>query len=80
MHLIRRKTTALCAGLAGVCLAAFAQTPQYKITTVAGGGTCGTNQGDGGHAISGCLTEASDVALDSAGNLYMSRGRRHRQR
>jgi sugar lactone lactonase YvrE len=41
------------------------------ITTVAGTGT-GTYSGDGGPAINASLFNPSDVAMDSAGNLYIA--------
>ena len=41
------------------------------ITTVAGNGDCDEN-GDGGPATSAALCEPSDVAVDAAGNLYIT--------
>ena len=42
------------------------------ITTVAGNGTASSNLGDGGLATSASLNWPSDVALDSAGNLFIA--------
>ena len=44
--------------------------PDGIITTVAGGG--GPGLGDGGPATSASLVNASDVAVDAAGNLYIA--------
>ena len=41
------------------------------ITTVAGDGSC-SNRGDGGPATSAGLNNPADVAVDSAGNLYVA--------
>ena len=46
---------------------------QATIETVAGGGTqSGSNVGDGGPATSGVLASPWGIAVDSAGNLYIS--------
>lgn len=44
------------------------------ISTIAGGGNCGTNYwcGDGGFATNAKLNEPSSVALDAAGNIYIA--------
>jgi sugar lactone lactonase YvrE len=46
-------------------------TPAGVITTVAGNGSRGYS-GDGGPATSAALNAPTDIALDSAGNLYIS--------
>ncbi len=47
---------------------AFAGPPQYRITSVAG-----TNQvGDGGHATAAQLAAVEGLAVDTAGNIYIS--------
>jgi sugar lactone lactonase YvrE len=45
--------------------------PEGIITTVAGNGTSGSN-GDGGPARSAQLSEPAGIAVDSAGNLFIS--------
>jgi sugar lactone lactonase YvrE len=45
--------------------------PENIITTVAGNGTASFS-GDGGAATNASLTEATGVALDAAGNLYIA--------
>ncbi len=50
---------------------AFAQVSTTIITTVAGGGMAGLG-GDGSPATSGTLAHPTSVAVDSAGNLYIS--------
>ncbi|MDQ0791635.1 RICIN domain-containing protein [Streptomyces sp. B1I3] len=50
-----------------------------KISTVAGSGTAGAD-GDGGQAISAQLNGPREVAVDSAGNLYIADGDNHRIR
>jgi sugar lactone lactonase YvrE len=53
--------------------------PAGVITTVAGTGTAGYS-GDGGPATSAQLREVRDVAVDSAGNLYIADEQNHRIR
>jgi trimeric autotransporter adhesin len=50
-----------------------------KITTIAGNGTGGFS-GDNGPATSAMLREPRDVAVDTAGNVYISDSRNHRVR
>jgi trimeric autotransporter adhesin len=54
-------------------------TPAGKISTVAGNGTEGYS-GDGGLATEAQLTGANDVAVDSAGNIYIADTYNHRIR
>jgi sugar lactone lactonase YvrE len=49
------------------------------ITTVAGNEVCGIS-GDGGAATSASLSSPQDIALDAAGNIYISDGANHRVR
>jgi hypothetical protein len=50
---------------------AFGYSPNDVIATYAGNGTSGYS-GDGGPAVSATLNTPSDIAVDSAGNLYIS--------
>jgi uncharacterized protein (TIGR03437 family) len=52
--------------------------PDGTITTVAGSGTPGYG-GDGGPALSAQLTGPAGIAVDAAGNLYMSTGAKIRK-
>ena len=42
------------------------------ITTVAGGGSCGTSNGDGGPATSACLSNPTAVTLDAVGDVFIA--------
>ncbi len=53
--------------------------PQGVITTVAGIGLAG-DSGDGGPATSAALDDPTDIALDSAGNLFIADSFNHRVR
>jgi uncharacterized protein (TIGR03437 family) len=44
----------------------------YTITTVAGGGSLASGNGDGGPAIDAIVGNPFDVAVDAAGNLYIA--------
>jgi uncharacterized protein (TIGR03437 family) len=48
--------------------------PAGTITTVAGGGTPTSGNGDGGAATSATLSAPGGVAVDGAGNIYISEG------
>ena len=52
------------------------------ISTIAGGGNCGTNYwcGDGGFATNAKLNEPDNIALDAAGNIYIADGNNGRVR
>ena len=54
--------------------------PNGIITTVAGGGPFDPSLGDGGPATSAFLWSPQDVAVDSAGNLYIAEYLSHRIR
>jgi uncharacterized protein (TIGR03437 family) len=54
-------------------------TPNGLITTVAGNGTAGFS-GDGGPATSASLNHPASVAIDVAGNLFISDNNNHRVR
>jgi Secretion system C-terminal sorting domain/Bacterial Ig-like domain (group 2)/NHL repeat len=45
--------------------------PSGTITTIAGNGICGP-PGDGGPAINACFNHPQDIAVDSAGNIYIA--------
>lgn len=78
------RTTAI----AGICVVVFciANVPMFAasappkaapvpiISTVAGGGTPTSGNGDGGPAISASLNDVIDVGSDAAGNLYIAEG------
>jgi uncharacterized protein (TIGR03437 family) len=59
------------AGIAAVLAPACCNAQGYTISTVAGGGAAG-NFGDGGPATSAGLGSPQAIALDPAGNLYIS--------
>lgn len=56
--------------VAGAAIAAALSSP--VITTVAGGGSPATGNGDSGPATSARLTNPVDVAVDASGNLYVA--------
>ena len=53
--------------------------PTGIISTVAGNGTYGA-AGDGGQAINASFSDVSDIAFDTAGNLYIADASNHRIR
>jgi sugar lactone lactonase YvrE len=58
-----------------LCLAGLAQSEPWSsptITTYAGGGSPASGNGDGGPATSARLINPIDVAVDSAGNVYIA--------
>ena len=61
---------ALCCAL-GSMVAAWAQAPQFTITTVAGNGLAGSS-GDGGPATSAELNGPRGVTADLFGNVYIA--------
>ena len=48
--------------------------PDGTITTVAGGGSPASGNGDGGPAISAKLSAPGGIAFDASGNMYISEG------
>jgi uncharacterized protein (TIGR03437 family) len=71
--------------LSGICcfcvVAAFAQTPTYTITTLAGNGTQpGGGTGDAGPATSAELNVPTAAVIDPKGNLYIADSANHRVR
>jgi uncharacterized protein (TIGR03437 family) len=55
-----------------ICLAPLCQAQNYTITTVAGGSPLITGIGDNGLATNAFLNAPAGVAVDSAGNIYIS--------
>ena len=53
--------------------------PAGIVSTVAGNGSYGA-AGDGGQAINASLSDVNDIALDTAGNLYIADASNHRIR
>ncbi len=45
-----------------------------NLSTVVGNNSCSSGDGDGGPAISACIGDPWNVALDSSGNLYICEG------
>ena len=58
----------------------FEVTPAGAISTIAGGGAVSATLGDGGPALKATLSQATGIAVDSGGNVYLADSQNNRIR